>query len=320
MSTKSIVAEVALVPNYLFHLLAVARAGYDSDYADRHRTTIREDDLRFLEQHRQLLSFGEGSGGALCSFALFMPIMLDLDNRGSIDEMFRLVLESLRAGNCDRLFERYRHKCEQLHATWFAPTPAEISACGQHSSAVERYADIVYRNWNNYQLQVWPAECRNILNVAATINEHFGKANIIADWERLTGREYRAARCKILLCSALANGPNANSMGYDRIVFWSGKELAWTLDFISHEVGTHLLIDILRTLRDDPDIEWNSLYAAYESLCRYLNTLVLGREPVYKIEQFRFGDYARLYAQLIPDPAHADLASAVKAAAIQIGV
>lgn len=314
MSTKPITAEVALVPNYLFHLPAVARAGYDSDYADRYAATVNDDDRRFITDHRELFRFGAGQGGPMCNFALFMPIMLDLDCRGAVDELLRLVIDSLRTGDTEPLFQRYHRRCQHLRDTWFAPDPEQIIACRRQLPVVERYADIVYHNWNRYQSEVWPLECRLIQVVATQINIHFAGCDTVGEWERLTGREFRTPGCKIILCSALKNGPNANSMGYDRIVFWSGQELNWTLDFISHEIGTHLMIDVVRTLQADATVDWQEMYAAYESLCRYLNARVLGREPLYDLKQFHAAAYASLYEKLIPDPLMCDYPRAVKEA------
>ncbi len=314
MPNKSIVAETRLVPNYLFHLLAVARAGYDSEYAERYAESVPASDIRFISDHRELLQFGQGQGSALCQFALFLPITLDLDCRGAVDEFLRLVTDSLKAGSTERLFHRYRHQCERLRASWFAPTPDDILACAPHLPQIDRYADIIYRNWNIYQLGVWPTESRAIVEVAAQINDFFAQHDTIARWERLTGKEFKAERYHILLCSALQNGPNANSMGYDKVVFWSGRDLEWTIDFISHEVGTHLLVDALRESSEGNGGDWNEIYAAYESLCRYLNSFVLEREPRYKLDQFHESEYRVTYRELIPDPHVADYKAVLRAA------
>lgn len=131
---KRIVATIKEGPNYVFHLAALACAGFRSDYTDIYEATVPADDLETLRKYGSRTNFGLGSG-----------------HGGDLPGL--LVFE--------------------------------------------------------------------------------------------TGFTWKYPSYEIVLCSALKDGPQANSLGYERNTFYHDYDLGWTTDFISHEVGTHIMMKIM---------------------------------------------------------------------------
>ncbi len=71
---KPIVATVEVGPNYIFHLMAVAGVGFESEYATTYGASVEPEDLETLRALHGRLIFQDGHGGELASIALFIPV------------------------------------------------------------------------------------------------------------------------------------------------------------------------------------------------------------------------------------------------------
>ena len=75
---KEVICVVERFANYVFHLLAVAKIGYDSEYADMYRDTIIHEDFEYLEKQRSRLQWGRGKVGVLTPIFMFIPVYINL--------------------------------------------------------------------------------------------------------------------------------------------------------------------------------------------------------------------------------------------------
>lgn len=98
----------------------------------------------------------------------------------------------------------------------------------------------------------------------------------------------------ILLCHANENGPDANSVSYNKNIFYYGSNEKYIVDFVSHEIGTHILIDLIyKNPETYNPSKFELIYATFENLARFYNIKVLERKNLnytlnfkYKIEIF----------------------------------
>ncbi len=323
---KVIRATVELGPNYLFHLQAMARAEFDSDYADRHRGSVKEADLGVLEEYRSRLAWADGHLGDLTIPAVFLPAYLGLQSAAALEEYFGLLGRAIEGGEPGPFLRRYAerlartaHWWEEIDAAWLDARRAPTGL----GRALETLGAIYVGNFASYETGVWPAERPGIEAAADRLNGHLAERDVIGQWERLTGLAFRTELYEIVLVSAIKNGPNANSLGYDRNVFYCGSDFDWLTQFISHETGSHILIGLLKDYvrpapRDTataqaarageragpgaPAYNFDLVYRAYENLVRFYNILLLGRADVYPMPDHYRGPefeavYRRLYAE-----------------------
>ncbi|HHW17863.1 MAG TPA: hypothetical protein GXX30_03045 [Firmicutes bacterium] len=83
---KHLLTVLEISANYVFHLAALARAGFESDYADTYRDMVSPNDLATLVRYRDRLGFGSGHAGDLAGILIFEPGYLNLDSKGALKE------------------------------------------------------------------------------------------------------------------------------------------------------------------------------------------------------------------------------------------
>lgn len=296
--SKPIAIIVPFGPNYLWHVLAVARIGYDSDYAERYLHTIAAEDRACLQKNEKLLSFGYGEGGALSGFFTALPSWLGLETENDFAAYFDALDTAFQRGSLIPFVEAF------TAADWTDPFMAEVLTRPDLPSDVivlretaMRLGDVYLRHLGRYQRDVWPHAAAAMRIRMDELNGYFCRRDIIAEWERLLGIRFAADRYRICLCYANKNGPDYNSLGYSANLFYYDKPLPQTIHFLSHEVGTHLLIGLYYDLAWANTYEHQQLYSAYECLAMFYNRLIMGGETLaYTLPRMNDRRHLEIYA------------------------
>ncbi len=294
---RAVKAVVQFGPNYVFHLAAVARIGFDSEYADKYAGSVDESDLSFLQRHRDLLTFGMGSGSDLVTIFLFLPAYFDLQSGEDFAEYFSLLEEGCSRGAFLAFFSRYATEFERL-SVWIAKAEFEKDLSGiiQHRKTIAKLGEIVMRSLPAYRDSVWPVESAKMENVSSTINKHFSTLDPISAWEKVTGIDYKLDCFRATLVSAIKNGPNADSLAYDTVVFHHDRPFDYMVQLIQHEIGSHILNETMRQVADLEKYKWKTLYAAYECLAKHYNQMLIGAEQLaYSLASLREEQFLPIY-------------------------
>jgi hypothetical protein len=194
--SKDVVAVVEPFPNYVFHLLAVARVGFDSDYATRYRDTVPSDDLAVLDRHRDLLAWGDGRMGALTSIFVFFPVYLNLAKPDDCVEYYDMVAAGAKSGSSASLLSRYGEAMERQRF-WVAPgdfLSEPLGPAANHKDAVAELSRVFGRSYSTYLEKVWPREKTELDARATVLNRRLREENIIGRWEALVGETFRFPR------------------------------------------------------------------------------------------------------------------------------
>ena len=104
---KDIIATVEKYPNYIFHILAVAKINYNSDYANKYRWAIEHQDLEYLYNSRKLLEFGNGSSSDLTYLFIFLPAYINFESEGEVEKYFQLVKYYVENNDIQLLADQY---------------------------------------------------------------------------------------------------------------------------------------------------------------------------------------------------------------------
>jgi len=149
------VATVEKGPNYVFHLLAVARAGFDSGYADLYRRSVNRADLQALEGVRGRLAFADGHSGDLTVPAVLLPAYLGLESAAALDEYFDLLGAATGGGDGEPFLRRYAERLartadwwERIDLAWLKTQGAQTGA----AEALEALRRIYVRNFGAYEI------------------------------------------------------------------------------------------------------------------------------------------------------------------------
>jgi hypothetical protein len=294
---KRIIAVAGKYPNYIFHLLALAKIRFDSKYAVIYRDSALPDDIAYMKKCRDSLSIGMRSGGEL-TFIVGLPIYFEIDSKDDIGEFFSLLESGFQTDNFRPFFARYHSFIERL-SDWFPLNERDLIELRQYRERIAELGRITLRNYDSFEDNVWEIERKKLLPVSSRINSYFDKGNVISKWEDLTRSVFKSDVCNIVLCSAIKNGPNANSIGYDCIVFYHDMRFDELIQLISHEVGTHLLIGVYRQVLASGKFEPESLYRAYECMAKFYNTMILGdNKLLYKMPDFHDDEYLKIYKDI----------------------
>lgn len=292
---KELIARVEKCPNYIFHLMAVAKVGSISDYAETYKHSVVSDDLSYIQKHEELLSFKSGARGELVFIAIFFPSYISLPTAGAYDEYYSLLDSGSQTSDFQPFLEKYGPFVRKLNA-WFPIDEQSLNSIKKHREIVASLGEIYLRNCAAYEKQVWNTEKIELDKVAMKVNDHFRDRDLIYNWEALTGAKFKFDNCYVVLCSAIKNGPNANSLGYGRTVFYHFTPFNYMTQVISHEIGTHILIDVYKELSRLDQFESGVLYAAYESLAEFYNSIILGNESLeYSLPAHHDKEYLRIY-------------------------
>lgn len=269
---KPIIITTRFGPNYLWHILATAKIGYDSEYADDFQNTINPDDMRYLESIKQHLEFEAGQGGALSGLYTVMPAFLPLESKIDFEKYFASLDKAFQEGSLVTIANDFPE------ADWsdrfmreFLGQPEFPQELLDLRDVARRLGEIYLRNLDSYRENVWGKIHPTLAERAAKINAFFTEEDYIAKWEKFLGIPFASNRYEIVLCYANKNGPDYNSLGYSGNLFYYDKPFKRTCQFLSHEIATHLLIDIYFNLAKTGKYEHARLYAAYESLAKFYN-------------------------------------------------
>lgn len=297
-SGKYVRAVLEIGTNYLFHLLAIARTGFDSEYADKYIDSVRPGDLALLQELKDKLSFGGGTGGELLDIFM-LPAAFALQSKNDFEIYYKLILDGCDRNDFSAFLETYDAPIRKLKQWAGHPDNDAMRECIPYRNKIARLMETTVANYDSYVENVWPEEKLAVEQVANVINEVYENHDRIGQWEAVTGLTFTFDMYKILLCSAIKNGPDANSLGYDRVVFYHGSPLDRICDFISHEIGTHIFMEDIKVIRNSNTIEWPALYEGFECLAMYYNTLVLGRTDLhYTLRNYHVDDYMTIYGDL----------------------
>ncbi|MGB7063263.1 MAG: hypothetical protein WBF13_13030 [Candidatus Zixiibacteriota bacterium] len=293
------VAVVEKCPNYIFHLMAVAEVGFSSEYAETYKHSVLPDDVSYIKRHGELMIFESGSCAELTFALVFFPSYINLKSADALEEYFSLLNSGLQTGDFQPFLKRYAPFAEKLNA-WFPIEEQYLSSIKKHGEIIAGFGKTYLGNYPSYGDRVWVTEKPKLDEVASKVNDFLKDQNLIHKWEALTGVRFEFDSYSIVLCSAIKNGPNANSLGYDRTVFYHDIPIDRMIQLISHEVGTHILIDAYKEISSLGRFDPNALYGAYESLAMFYNTVILKNESLeYDMPGFRSQEFLEVYDAIL---------------------
>jgi hypothetical protein len=273
-AVKEVKAVIEEFPNYIFHLLTLGGIVPEyPEYIYLYKDSVLTDDQQYLYANRNLLAWGDGNSGPLTQLFLFLPGYINLQSQSDINEYFDLLNNSLKNETFNEFIQKYDSYFKDL-ALWGGPTDiaSYLQSFIQYTDEILRIGEIYKNNFQAYHVNVWPIEKEKLGKAAATMNNGLKRLDLINRWEMVTGSKFKFDEYQIVLYSANKNGPNANSFGYNRNAFYYlPDDIDITIQFISHETGTHILIDSLSYVIQMNRFEYLDVYMAYEHLAEFYN-------------------------------------------------
>ena len=292
INQKEVKATVEVIPNYIFHLLTLGGiVPEDPEYIALYGESISKEDKEYLFEHKNLLVWVDGNTAPLIPFFLFIPA--NFTSQNEFNEYFDLLYKALKSNECKAFAQKYEYYFKKNNwvsdSTDLEEVALQLQSILPYTHEVAELGKIFKNNFQTYHSNIWEKEKEKLEKTAQILNNELLKLDLIGSWEKLTGLTFKTDIFEIVLFSANQNGPSANSLSYDRDAFYHGSDTDFLLQFICHEVGTHILSKSLLEIWQMNRFEFQDMYFAYENTAEFYTAKhILKRKPIigYDVEKY----------------------------------
>ncbi|MEE2658174.1 MAG: hypothetical protein VX733_06690 [Candidatus Latescibacterota bacterium] len=300
-----------LMPNYLFHLTALAGVLHSASYESNYVASVERSDLNELRASLPLINWGYDYTGDLAPFFVFLPAYLELEDDFELQEYFDLFELSVRRSNYAPLRNRFANAHDRLDLWLFDYEGffyGRADLFREFLPRIQRMSDIFERNFASYAQEIWPQLESELELIADEVNGQLWSLDLIQQWEALSGVHFQAPSFDVVITAA-PSGPRPHRLGYARSLITAERNIERMVHLLNHEVGAHLLYELYdRQLRADAEagsLDWEN-WAAYEGLVQFYGRQIMpGFEMDVDNEVERFHGY---YQQIFDAAPRADAA------------
>ncbi|MGD8782347.1 MAG: hypothetical protein PVH88_25725 [Ignavibacteria bacterium] len=319
-SGNEIIFKTNLINNYLLHIFCVAEIGEfksDSDYAEKYKFTVDSTDLIKLKNNEENLAFADGKAGKFTYFCFFLPSYLELNNKEEFIQYYAILQKSLETNDFQEFMEKYSIPTddpfisENLNFWLNIPDSIHQQMVAPVNDEFKKVSEIFIKNLDSYEKHVWPHAKEELENQIRYYTKLFKKEKFIQKWENFTKLKF-GADYQIFLTYSNKKGPNANSMSFDKNMFYYNFSDQRILDFVNHEIGTHLIVPLFwNDKRIEPYFaeDFSKVYNAIEVLCLFYNKKIFNKDSLgYNMNDYDADEYEKIYNKYYTEEiSHIDL-------------
>ena len=214
MTTNRINPIISIDASYVYHMLSVAKCGYDNDYGSQHAHLHPPADLAVLKQREHMLTVKGGE-----HMGMLYPLLV----------IFPAAMENAA--------QRYYGGAQYwfgLHG-WDAPADDVVAVSG-----------VMVRNFDIFRESVWSSIKAELSAYAAKVQTAFEQNGLTAKLEGLVGIAPEYEMFHPIFTNSLSGGAEAIDVTDNRHIFGTGRDIASAVRFIAHEYIISLLKQALR--------------------------------------------------------------------------
>lgn len=232
--------------NYVFHILSVARCGYDNEYGRKYREMYDEMDLQIIKKYEDELTV---KGGEHAGKLIWIPAGLAM----LYDDIGDFIQESI----------------QQIEQDDFNIPVYDKS----QKNTVLDILNVYQKNYPRYKNEIWPEE-KNILDkYIRDFERKFSETNFTERAENLIGIQSEESFVVSFVLS-ISGGAEAIFIGSQEDVFSVQDDIDSKMKFIGHEYIIYLLEKALPPMEN-----WwldKKIYNAREALADFYLQSILG--------------------------------------------
>lgn len=293
--TGAIKAVVSKNCNYIYHMLSVAKCGYDNEYGNQYQSLHPQADLQTLKKYETYLNvIGGEHAGELHSLCVALPA--SLEDAVSLPMYFDALADLFTTDNMEQNFTTYQDIYEQSFTTIGATVDLDSLQLFYKSNEpfkqeIADIARIMSDNYTIYSDQVWETSERELSDIVNQLNQQLSATDYMQKWEELLGYNFKNGDFLAVICNSMQDGPNCIDISANKDVFYHEGNYTSTTKLISHEFGIYLLKDVLANTEA---FQGFAYFALTEGLAEYYNTIVSGGHTDGNWD----GEYIEFYRQL----------------------
>ena len=210
--------------NYIFHMLSVAKCGYDNAYGEYYRPRYLEKDLMVLKSNESLLTVSGGEHcGALYARMVSEPACAEV----SAKEYYYSLID----------FEKKVINGNVPHTI----DPVNI----QYAESIICIAEIMGKYYDDYVENIWQDEKNKIENYIPQLQIAFENAQFTHKAEKWLGCQLPSELFTVTFVTSVEGGAEAIDISQSQDVFGIEREYEDAFYFIGHEFIIYLLMNVL---------------------------------------------------------------------------
>ena len=231
--------------NYVYHMLSVAKCGYDNDYGRKYRERYTEEDLQVIKENESLLVvIGGEHCGELHDVLVWEPARAKVEAK----EYYEFLLSMIAKGTVPEV--------------WRA-----------HSAVVESIAKVMVKYYDSYVEEIWPAEKAELDVYLPKVQAVFDVNGFTEQAEAATGLTLQTEFFYATMVTSIQDGAEALNISEELDVFGIVRPVRDSVYFIAHEFIIFLLISEFVRLELEQGL---STYNALEGLAEFYLKRTIG--------------------------------------------
>lgn len=241
--------KISADTNYVFHMLSVAKCGYDNEYGEKYRSRYQEEDLAVLKSHERLLTIKGGE---------------------HIGELYGLMVSEPAKGSMSvpKYYSALMSRIEKNEIpSW---QKSEVLA---YSDAIYQISEVMIKYYDDYAENIFPIEKKQLEAYYPEVQRVFEEISFTATAEALVGCKFPGECFYATLVSGVSGGAEAIDISEDQDVFGIDRESQDEVYFIGHEFIIYLLRD---ALREENSFKEFATWELTEGLAEYYLKKIMG--------------------------------------------
>lgn len=258
--------------NYVFHMLSVARCGYDNAYGERYRKLYPKEDIDTIKENEELLTV---CGGQHCGELYGCMVAGPACGNIPAKEYYSGLIGMTENGQAPANFLKFSMEDNNRISADFH----------KYAETVRRISAVMVRHYDHYIRKIWPEEEKKIQAYIPRVLPLFEEKCFTDKAEELVGCSLPGRFFTAMMVTSVANGAEAIDISDEQDVFGIERDPVDAFYFIGHEFIIYLL---LRALKDENAFHSFQTWGLTEGLAEYYLKKIMG--------DFRFFDSQQKYA------------------------
>lgn len=250
--------------NYIFHMLSVAKCGYDNAYGEKYRNLYPSEDLAVIKNNEDLLT---ACGGKHCGLLYGVMVCQPACGNISAKEYYN---EVIKIGN----LIKSGNKIDGVDEAVVPYTDVIISV-----------SEIMIKHYDSYIENIWESEKEKIENYIPQVLELFEKSEFTAKAEEAVGSVLHSDYFTAALVTSIQGGAEAIDISKENElldVFDIEKDCLDAFYFIGHEFIIYLLVKVLS---NENAFKIFETWSMTEGLAEFYLKKIMGDTRLFNSEQ-----------------------------------
>lgn len=227
-----LITKVSKETNFVYHMLSVAKCGYNNEYGSIWRKYHSDSDLNIIKKNEGLLTV---KGGKHCGELYWLLVMLPASLGTPAKDYYSSLNKLYKTGDKGNFNPINQFEFPNKQYSRFTAEIIEI-------------CDVMERNYDIYEYTAWEHSRKDLLDYADYMQNVFDNNKIAAMLESIIGQTFKT-NFIATFCNSLDYGAEAIDISAEQDVFGIGQTCGRTYEiaenFIMHEYAIYLLKQVL---------------------------------------------------------------------------